>query len=51
MKNIELKQFIEELVKNKDIESFEITWNGDLGEYPGQIIKPNIKIVKCKKNK
>ena len=50
MKNIDLKQFIEELVKNKDIESFEITQNGDLGEFPGEIIKPNIKIVKCKKS-
>lgn len=51
MKNIELKQIIEELVKDERIKSFEITWNGDLGEYPGEIIKPNIKIVKYKKIK
>ena len=49
MKNIELKQIVEDLLKDERVKSFEITWNGDLGEYPGEIVKPNIKIIKHKK--
>ena len=46
MSNKKLLKLINKLLENKEIKSFEITWDGDLGEYPGEIVKPNIKIVK-----
>ena len=48
MNNNELSKIIEELVNNPKIKSFKITWDGNLGEYAGEIVKPIIKIKKFK---
>ena len=49
MKNEELLELITLLIKDNNIKSFKIDWNGDLGEYSGQIIKPVITIEKYEK--
>lgn len=49
MSNEKLLKLINELLEDERVKTFEITWNGDLGEYPGQIVKPNIKITKRNK--
>ena len=49
MKNEELLELITLLVKDNNVKSFKIDWNGDLGEYPGQIVKPIINIEKYEK--
>jgi len=46
MSNKKLLKLINKLLKEEKVKSFEITWDGNLGEYQGQIIKPNIKIIK-----
>ena len=46
MTNKKLLKLITELLKDKNVKSFEIKFDGNIGEYPGQIIKPVINIIK-----
>ena len=46
MTNKKLLKLITKLLEEKNVKSFEIKFDGNIGEYPGQIVKPIINIVK-----
>ena len=46
MTNKKLLKLITKLLKDTNVKSFEIKFDGNIGEYSGQIVKPIINIIK-----